>query len=1314
MGSGEVILHLVAQKEEEKIIIGTTVGAASVFVCLSIYLVWKRKLLPNKWKPEKIRRGLPERSQDFLLNGFVIPNKRDYSDERATDDLELPLFDFGTLVKATNNFSDTNKLGQGGFGCVYKGMLIEGQEIAVKRLSKNSGQGVEEFKNEVKLIARLQHRNLVRLLGCCVEMEEKMLVYEYMPNKSLDSILFRKERSSVLDWRRRFNIICGIARGLLYLHQDSRFRIIHRDLKASNILLDADLNPRISDFGMARIFGSDQTEASTKRVVGTYGYMSPEYAMDGLFSDKSDVFSFGVLVMEIVSGKKNRGFYCADNHLNLLGFAWNLWREQKALELVDSSIGEKYPACEALRCIQVGLLCVQEHAEDRPTMSTVVLLLSSETTSLPQPKNPGFGLGRTNTETDSIWIQPEDESCTVNQSSTLIIFLEINVMKSLGFRPSSVRARRNGLGLLILQYDIVKQPGLVCSLLGQENSSMFSRFVSPMKGAPCFTILSVTFFLIVSFNFSSAIDSISFNQSLYDINNDTLVSANSTFELGFFSPWNSRDRYVGIWFKNIAQQTIVWVANRNAPLTDSSGVLGLTRNGNIIIRNNRSLTPIWSSDTSSRTTNNPVLQLLGTGNLVLEDADNPGNYIWQSFDYPFDTLLPQMKLGWNLQTNKTWFLTSWNSLQDPSPGQYTCKMDPHGLPQLMLQRGSTEIYRSGPWNGIQFGGSPPIQQNTVYEPIFIYNSDYVFYTFQNIDNSIISRFVVNQTGLIQHLAWNQQRGDWFAVVTLQADQCDQYDYCGPNGICNSSNKPYCQCLKGFVPEQQSEWNKHDYRSGCVRRKPLNCTTGKDGFQKFSGVKLPDNTYLVSRTVQSLVECEEACLSNCSCVAYANTDFSGCVLWYGDLLDIRVYTQGGEDLYVRLAASELGSSKKKRVAAIAASSAFLGLVLISLISWFVVRRRRSRRVANARRSVEETVLQLSQETPNTTPDHGQIKRTTTEEDLELPSFDFDSVTIATNNFSWTNKIGQGGFGSVYKGVLPTGQEIAVKRLSKDSGQGIQEFKNEVILISKLQHRNLVKLLGCCIEGEERMLIYEYMPNKSLDVFIFDNKNGAPLDWDTRFDIIVGIARGLLYLHRDSRLRIVHRDLKASNILLDNEMNPKISDFGLARTFGGDQAEGSTNRVVGTYGYMSPEYAIDGFFSLKSDVFSFGVLVLEILSGKKNRGFYHSDHDLNLLGHAWRLWNDGKQIELLDKSVRDPIPEFELVRCIHVGLLCVQQHPEDRPTMDSVLLMLGTAAVALPEPKQPGFYTERFLESDSSSTKKKVIAESQLTISMLHGR
>ncbi|KAM3200008.1 cysteine-rich receptor-like protein kinase 44 [Capsicum annuum] len=307
--------------------------------------------------------------------------------------------------------------------------------------------------------------------------------------------------------------------------------------------------------------------------------------------------------------------------------------------------------------------------------------------------------------------------------------------------------------------------------------------------------------------------------------------------------------------------------------------------------------------------------------------------------------------------------------------------------------------------------------------------------------------------------------------------------------------------------------------------------------------------------------------------------------------------------------------------------------------------------------------------------------------ESLQYDFSTIEAATDYFSMENKIGVGGFGDVYKGELVSGQEIAVKRLSRLSSQGVEEFKNEVVLVAKLQHRNLVRLLGFCLEGEEKILIYEFVPNKSLDYFLFDTKTQATLSWSVRDKIIRGIVRGLVYLHEDSRPRIIHRDLKASNILLDKDMNPKISDFGMARIFGVNQTEGSTKIIVGTYGYMSPEYAMHGQFSVKSDVFSFGVLLLEIISGKRNRSFYQEDKFDDLLIHAWKLWKDGRAMELVDPTlIGHSNSMLEIMRCIHIGLLCVQNNLDERPTTALIAHILNTDSVILPKPNHPATYKD----------------------------
>ncbi|KAL8249216.1 hypothetical protein R6Q59_006084 [Mikania micrantha] len=532
-----------------------------------------------------------------------------------------------------------------------------------------------------------------------------------------------------LDWETRYSIIKGIAKGLLYLHEDSRLKIIHCDMKTSNVLLDADMNPKIADFGMARLFKTEETEGDTTRIVGTYGYMAPEYAMHGQFSVKSDVFSFGILVLEMVTGQKNQYFKNRDKKEDFLSFAWKSWKNGTTSDLIDSILKEASSSLkDIIRSIHIGLLCVQENVNDRPTMAIIVLMLNSFSMALPLPTEPAAFFMRSN----------------------------------------------------------------------------------------------------------------------------------------------------------------------------------------------------------------------------------------------FDPEVP------------------------------------------LLQE---------------------------------YNS---------------------MTG--------------------------------------------------------------------------------------SGAGTMDIS-----TVESL------------------------------------------------------------------------------------------------------------------------------------QYDFNSVKAATNNFSDENKLGRGGFGTVYKGTLEDGNQIAVKRLAWDSGQGDLEFKNEVLLVAKLQHRNLVRLLGFSVEGNERLLIYEFLPNTSLDQFIFDPAKRTLLDWETRYSIIKGIAKGLLYLHEDSRLKIIHRDMKTSNVLLDVDMNPKIADFGMARLFKTEETEGDTTRIVGTYGYMAPEYAMHGQFSVKSDVFSFGILILEMVTGQKNQYFKNGDKKEDFLTFAWKSWKNGTTSYLVDPVLKEASSSLkDIIRSIHIGLLCVQEKVNDRPTMATIVLMLNSFSMALPLPTEPAFF------------------------------
>ncbi|KAK7320063.1 hypothetical protein RJT34_04793 [Clitoria ternatea] len=818
-----------------------------------------------------------------------------------------------------------------------------------------------------------------------------------------------------------------------------------------------------------------------------------------------------------------------------------------------------------------------------------------------------------------------------------------------------------------------------------------------------YKMLLIWFFSMSYMRISSSLHSLTVNQSIKD-DGETLVSESRTLEAGFFSPGSSTGRYLGVWYTNVSPLTVVWVANRETPLQNNSGVLKLNHNGILQLFNSTTTTSkaIWSSSNiHNKSVKNPIAQVFDSGNFVVKnDMDSVGDdFLWQSFDYPCDTMLSGMKLGWDLEAGLERFLSSWKSADDPAMGEYTSRVDLRGYPQVIKFKASDITVRSGPWNGLSLVGYPaPTPEST---QVFVFNEKEVYYEFLRRNTSLFGVYTLSPLGTDENYFWTSQMNHRQLLSTGEDDPCDSFAFCGVNSMCNiDGNQPSCECLKGYVPKFPGEWNLSVWPSGCVPRNKSICNDSyTDGFWKYTHIKLPDTSSSWFRKTMNLEECKMTCLRNCSCVAYANLDISnggsGCLLWFNNVTDLRMFSQWGQDLYVRVPASELvaadGHGKIKKIVGITAGVVIFGLT--ACVSILIIKN------PGAARKIYSKCYKNKQR----------------KEDADLPTFNFSVLVNATKNFSISNKLGEGGFGPVYKGTLADGQEIAVKRLSKKSAQGLVEFKNEVTLIVKLQHRNLVKLLGCCIQGEERLLIYEYMPNKSLDYFVFDETKRMSLNWPKRFNIISGIARGLLYLHQDSRLRIIHRDLKTSNILLDADWDPKISDFGLARMFLNDQVEANTNRVAGTYGYMPPEYAVRGHFSMKSDVFSYGVIILEIISGKKNREFSDPDQYHNLLGYAWRLWSEERTIELLDEVLGEQCTPFEVIRCIQVGLLCVQQRPEDRPDMSSVVLMLNGEKL-LPKPKVPGFYTEKDVtsESSSSSANRRLCSANEISITELEAR
>ncbi|XP_075667315.1 G-type lectin S-receptor-like serine/threonine-protein kinase RKS1 isoform X2 [Castanea sativa] len=793
--------------------------------------------------------------------------------------------------------------------------------------------------------------------------------------------------------------------------------------------------------------------------------------------------------------------------------------------------------------------------------------------------------------------------------------------------------------------------------------------------------------IILFFKFCTSLDTLATNQSIKD--GQSLISKHNKFALGFFSPGKSSYRYLGIWYVKVTPQTVVWVANRNHPIIDSSGVLSINQHGDLVLHDSNNPL-LWSTNVSvqDQVTTSSVAQLHDSGNLVLVQ-DNNTKELWQSFDHPTDTQLPNMKFGLNLMTGINMFLTSWKSKDDPGTGNYSLKMNPNGSPQSFLYNGSTPYWRYSLGNNVFTETSL-----SGFKFFFVNNQDEMSTYYSHDDPSIMTRVVLDNTGLLRYLMWDDGVHQWKEQWSVPKYRCDKYGQCGTYSKCNPDNinKFECMCMPGYEPKSPRDWIFRDGSEGCVRKNSgLSMCKNGEGFVKLERLKLPDSSIdgALIGTSMSSSECEQACLTNCSCTAFSRTNIdgkgTGCLAWYGELIDTLQFTDEGSELNVRVDATELakyirkskGSLSKKRKLALALVSIAVSMFPVSFLAyiWLMKKKKKKKKV---KRKVHNQSLHIT--STKGSFEGNELKDSGTHPDLLI--FDLSCIVAATENFSPTNKLGQGGFGSVYKGLLSNGQQIAVKRLSKSSKQGIEEFKNEVMSIAKLQHRNLVKLLGCCIQEGEKMLIYEYMPNKSLDSFIFDHTRSSFLNWSKRFEIIIGIARGILYLHQDSRLKIIHRDLKTSNVLLDAEMNPKISDFGMARIFKEGQTQDKTTRVVGTYGYMSPEYAVFGKFSTKSDVFSLGVILLEIVSGKKNSDSYQEHPSLTLIGHVWELWREDRALDIVDSSIKELCVFDEVLRCIQVGLLCVQEEVVDRPTMLAVHLMLSSERT-LPSPKQPAF-------------------------------
>ncbi|KAI3769210.1 hypothetical protein L6452_00310 [Arctium lappa] len=515
---------------------------------------------------------------------------------------------------------------------------------------------------------------------------------------------------------------------------------------------------------------------------------------------------------------------------------------------------------------------------------------------------------------------------------------------------------------------------------------------------------TTTIFIFFTFSFLTSIkatNTIFINQTIKD--GQTIVSPQQAFELGFFTPSNtSRNRYLAIWYKKQATRTVAWVANRDFPIPNNSGELALDPDGVLVLRDSSTNTIVWSTASpGTAAAGNPVARLSDSGNLiVVDDDDSPENYIWQSFDHPGDTLLPGMKFGRSLHekgilvTN----VTSWKSVDDPSKGTFMVYMDFNGFPQIFIKNGDVIQHRLGIWNGIGYTGMPTLRTNN---PIFTYeyvsNETSTYSVFNLINTSVLTRTTISPSGDLGWFNWIDRTHGWFLYLTPAGDNCARYALCGVYGSCDIQQSQSCACLRGFTPKRVDRWDISDWSDGCRREMPLNCSIGV-GFRRYTSMKLPDTQGSWYDTSMGIEQCRVKCRDECNCTAYTQLDIkygTGCLLWYDELIDMRTFPNTGQDIYIKMAAAELAKdmkvSRKKKQVLVIAIPVTLGLVILLGVCLLIIRKKMKQKL-NAQ--VTEDPIEPK-------------------DVINVPLFKLSALLVATDNFSVNNKLGEGGFGPVYK-------------------------------------------------------------------------------------------------------------------------------------------------------------------------------------------------------------------------------------------------------------------------------------------------------------
>ncbi|OVA14369.1 Armadillo [Macleaya cordata] len=1277
------------------VIVGIVAGSC-VFVLLILAFLWKKGYLGGKDLEEKeLRRGL---------------------------ELQTGYFSLRQIKAATGNFDPANKIGEGGFGPVYKGLLPDGSVIAVKQLSSKSKQGNREFVNEIGMISALQHQNLVKLFGCCIEGNQLLLIYEYMENNSLARALFGSEEQRLnLNWPTRHKICLEIAKGLVYLHEESRLKIVHRDIKATNVLLDKDLNAKISDFGLAKLDEEENTHIST-RIAGTVGYMAPEYAMRGYLTHKADVYSFGVVALEIVSGKSNTNYRPKEEFVYLLDWAYVLQEQGNLLELVDPSLGSNFSKDEVLRMLNIALLCTNPSPSLRPIMSAVVSMLEGripvqapivKRDSRDEMRVRAFERisydSQTQMSSFSQESQTESRSLEVRALQQISTKLKItywkNVSRNFCNRSEGLNTTISTTALSNITCNCSYNSSTICHITNIQLKDLNLSGVLPDEFAnltylqemdfslnylngsipKSWATLPLIFLSLLGNNIEGSIpkeigDIVTLENLILQDNRlggplppelgklsrlRRLLLAGNNFTGSLPKTFADLKNFVDFRIDgtNISGRIPDFIGNWTK--LDRLDMQGTSLEGPIpsTIFHLKNLTQLRVSDLKGSNMSFPNLQdLNNVEQLVLRSCLISG-----SLPPNIGQMMPKIK---NLDLSFNRLTGNIQSLQE-IPSLLFLYVSNNSLTG-QIPSWITDAKRNFDLSYNNFTGSSQSScQETNLNKISSYSS--------LEDQSIAWCLKKNLPCPTKPKHYSLFINCGGPELTIEGDKYEaDLSMMGPSSFFSSADKWACSSMGDFVGFRGAKYSAQasanmtvkDFYS-TARVAPLSL--------KYYGICLRKGNYKVKLHFAEIMFTNDQTSSN-----RGRRIFDVSIQGKGVLKDFNIAEEAGgvgKSIIKEFDANVTSSTLEIHLywAGKGTTTIPFGRVYGPLISAITVTPNFNPHTA--RISVGAIVgivagssvlvlliLAFLWKKGYLGGKDLEDKELRRELELRTGYFSLRQIKAATRNFDPANKIGEGGFGPVYKGLLPDGSVIAVKQLSSKSKQGNREFVNEIGMISALQHPNLVKLYGCCIEGNQLLLVYEYMENNSLARALFGREEQRlNLNWPTRHKICLEIAKGLAYLHEESRLKIVHRDIKATNVLLDKDLVAKISDFGLAKL---DEEENThiSTRIAGTIGYMAPEYAMRGYLTHKADVYSFGIVTLEIVSGMSNTNYKPKEEFVYLLDWAYVLQEQGNLLELVDPSIGSNYSNEEALRMLNIALLCTNPSPSLRPIMSAVVSML----------------------------------------------